>query len=229
MRNLELRMQNVVLALALCGVVLQAGKAQDTFLGRSIDQWNEQLSSSDGQRRVHAAWAIAQFAGGAAGGQEDQVHFAELVKLVSDSDSPVRYWGVQGFAAYAQRSGEKGGGQTAAVNTLIPLLEDKAAAPRIAAAQALGALGKSDQALPVLVAAMNDPQESVRIQAVAALEKLGPAARPAVETLRTATSDSSEYVKRISARALSSLEPGRQLLEPKAKAGKAKAKAKSKK
>jgi HEAT repeat protein len=136
---------------------------------------------------------------------------------------------VQGFAAYAQRSGEKGGGQTAAVNTLMPLLEDKAAAPRIAAAQALGALGKSDQALPVLVAAMNDPQESVRIQAVAALEKLGPAARPAVETLRTATSDSSEYVKRISARALSSLEPGRQLLEPKAKAGKAKAKAKSKK
>jgi hypothetical protein len=218
----------VAVVAVLCGSVAHVAFAQDTFLGRSVDEWNEQLSSSDTQKRVHAAWAIAQLAGTAAGGQEDHVHFAELVKLVSDNDSTVRYWGVQGFAAYAKRSGEKGGGQTAAVNALLPILEDKSPAPRIAAAGALGVLGKSEQALPVLVAAMSDPQESVRIQAVAALEKLGTAALPAVETLRTATSDPSEYVKRISERALTKLEQGRQPTEQESKTGKAKGKGKSK-
>jgi HEAT repeat protein len=52
---------------------------------------------------------------------------------------------------------------------------------------------------------MESPQESVRIQAVAALAKLGPAARQAVATLTAATTDPSEYVKRISSRALAQL------------------------
>ena len=86
------------------------------------------------------------------------------------------------------------------------LLADQAPAPRIAAAESLGLLGDADRALPVLVAAMSDPQDAVRIQAVAALEKLGEAARPAETTLRAATSDSSEYVKRIGARALLKLD-----------------------
>ena len=218
----------VIVGVVLWTAFVQAANAQDTFLGRSADEWSEQLTSSQGQKRVHAAWAIAQLVGRAAGGPVDQVHFAELVKLVNDSDPTVRYWGVNGLASYAERLGVKDGGQMAAVNTLVPLLDDKSPAPRIAAAQTLGVLGKTERALPVLVAAMSDPQESVRIQAVAALEKLGPAARPSLETLRTATSDSSEYVKRISERALTSLEPGRQLSEPKAKARGAKSKLKAK-
>ena len=55
-------------------------------------------------------------------------------------------------------------------------------------------------------AAMSDPQDAVRIQAIAALEKLGESARPGEATLRAATTDSSEYVKRISTRALIKLD-----------------------
>jgi HEAT repeat protein len=125
---------------------------------------------------------------------------------LNDSDPSVRYWGIQGLGSFAGRLAKRDGGQMAVVNALTPLLDDKSPAPRISAAQALGELGQSDKALPILVAAMSDPQESVRIQAVAALEKLGPAARPAQSTLQAATSDSSEYVKRISQRALARLE-----------------------
>jgi len=196
------------LVMVLCGLNAVAG-AQETFLGRSLDAWGEAVTSADQQKRSQAAWAIAQLAGKAERGPGDQVCFAELVKLTSDGDATVRYWGVVGLGSYGQRGGVKDGGQTAVVNTLMPLLDDKSAAPRIAAAEVLGLFGRVDKALPILEAAMNDSQESVRIQAVAALEKLGSAARPAQETLRKATSDSSEYVKRISQRAVVSLEAGK--------------------
>jgi HEAT repeat protein len=212
MQNSECRIQKVLsscrslaifLLVASLTLPLIAQEAQDKFLGRSAEEWSGSLTSSAGQQRTHAAWAIALLAGRQAGGPSDQVHFAELVKLISDNDPAVRYWGVMGLAAFAQR--KEGGGQTAVIKALQPLLEDKSPAPRIAAALALGQLNHVKEALPVLVAAMESPQESVRIQAVAALEKLGPAARPADATLRSATSDSSEYVKRISSRALATL------------------------
>jgi HEAT repeat protein len=193
------------LAMVLCGVT-EVAAAQETFLGRSLDAWSDAITSADQQKRSQAAWAIAQLAGNAQRGQGDQVYFAELVKLTSDGDATVRYWGVVGLGAYGQRGGVKDGGQTAVVNTLIPLLDDKSSAPRIAAAEVLGLFGRLDKALPILEAAMNDPQESVRIQAVAALEKLGGAARSSLPTLRKAASDSSQYVKRISERAVAKLE-----------------------
>jgi HEAT repeat protein len=200
------RCAELSLIIALSVGLFDVAGGEETFLGRSVDEWSTALTSSEGQKRVHAAWAIAQLASKSAGGPNDQLHFAELVKLLSDSDSSVRYWGVQGLGAFAERLAKRDGGQMAVVNALLPLLDDKSPAPRTAAAQALGVLGQSEKALPVLVAAMRDPQDSVRIQAVAALEKLGPAAKPAQATLQAATSDSSEYVKRISQRALARLE-----------------------
>jgi HEAT repeat protein len=197
--------QAIVLVVLLLGAQLDGIRGDDAFLGRSADEWTAALTTSEGQQRVHAAWAIAQLAARSAGGPNDQVHFAELVKLVSDSDATVRFWGVQGLESFARRLGAKDAGQTAVVNTLEPLLTDNSPAPRIAAAAALGVLGKTDKALPVLVAAMSNPQDAVRIQAVAALERLGLAARPAEASLKAATSDSSEYVKRISERALKRL------------------------
>jgi HEAT repeat protein len=201
--------------------------AEDSFLGRSAEEWSAALASSQGPTQIHAAWAIAQLAGRSAGGPDDEAHLAQLKKLISNNDPTVRFWGVQGLATLGQRNGKDGEG-AAILTTLEPLLADKSPAPRLAAAQTLGLLGQPAKALPVLVAAMSDPQESVRIQAVAALEELGEAARPAQATLEQATSDSSEYVKRISERALSALDPRRTPPQPKAKAGKAKSKAKSK-
>jgi len=199
-------MKCVIIFCLLLAWPTQLGYADDTFLGRSADQWSDALTASKGQERIHAAWAIAQLASRSADGPNGHVYFAELVKLISDSDPTVRYWGVQGLGWYGERVGKQGGGQSVVANTLRPLLTDKSPAPRIAAAEQLGVLGHADQALPTLVNAMSDPQESVRIQAAAAFEKLGPSARPALETIRRGTSDSSEYVKRITERALARLE-----------------------
>ena len=178
---------------------------EDAFLGRTADAWGDALTSSSGQQRIYAAWAIAQLAGRSSGAPGDQERFAELVKLIHDGDPSVRYWGVMGLSTFAARLDKGDGGKSAVINTLGPLLADASPAPRIAAAEALGQLGQADKALPVLIAAMSDPQDAVRIQAVAALDKLGPAARPAEPTLRRALSDSSEYVKRISERAVTKL------------------------
>jgi hypothetical protein len=187
--------------------VLSAAFGQDReFLGRTTAQWNQELSSATGQERVLAAWAIAQVGGRAEGTSA----LADLAQLVRDSDPTVRYWGALGLKAHGQKLAESDRSPAAAViETLQPLLAVQSAAARIAAAEALGTLGQAERALSVLVASMDDPQESVRIQAVAALEKLGPAARPAQATLEKATSDPSEYVKRISERALAALDPGR--------------------
>lgn len=211
--------------IAILGLTTELTAAEE-FLGRSFDQWSEMLTSSQPNERTYAAWAIGKLAEQSAGKPNDQVYFAELVKLVHDNDATVRYWGVLGLAGYAKSLPNKDGGQKAVINTVAPLLEDKAAAPRIAAAQTLGILGQPEKALPVLVAAMSDPQDSVRIQAAGALEAMGPAARPASATLEKGTSDSSEYVKRISERTLQSLDPNRKPPESAAKGKKNKAKAK---
>jgi HEAT repeat protein len=198
----------------------------EEFLGRSLDQWSEMLSSQQASERAYAAWALGKLAEQSAGKPNDQVYFAELVKLVHDNDATVRYWGVLGLAGYAKKLPAKDGGQTAVVNTVLPLLEDSAAAPRIAAAQTVGLLGQPEKALPVIVAAMSDPQDATRIQAASALETLGPLSRPAITTLEKGTSDSSEYVKRITQRTLESLDPNRKPPEAPAKGKKNKAKAK---
>ena len=216
--NFLLRIACVVSVLAF-GQVLAAA---DDFLGRSFQQWSEMLNSSQQSERTYAAWALSQMATAQAGRPDDQTYYAELVKLIHDNDATVRYWGVMGLAGYAQKLPQKDGGQIAVTNTLSPLLEDKAAAPRIAAAEALGKLGQADKAIPVLVAAMSDAQDSVRIQAATSLERLGPAARPAMATLEKGRTDSSEYVKRISDRSLRALDPDRKAAEPKAKKNKAK-------
>ncbi|HEY2411257.1 MAG TPA: HEAT repeat domain-containing protein [Pirellulaceae bacterium] len=200
--------------------------AADDFLGRSFEQWSEMLNGSQQTERSYAAWALGQIATERAGSPNDQVYFAELIKLIHDNDPTVRYWGVLGLAGYAHKLPAKDGGKTAVANSVTPLLEDKSAAPRIAAAQTLGLVGQPEKALPVLIAAMSDPQDSARIQAATALEKLGEAARPAIATLEKGTSDSSEYVKRISERSLQALDPNRKSAEPSAKAKKNKGKAK---
>jgi HEAT repeat protein len=210
---IEFRMMagaSMVQSTSLLLVLLSIGHtalAQEKFLGKSADEWSAALTTGSGQQRVYAAWAIAQLAGQATGGPGDHVQFAELVKLISDSDPSVRYWGALGLTGFAQQLKVGDSARGSAASALVPLLEDKAPAPRIAAAAGLGQLGQGEKALPVLVAALSDPQEATRIQAVAALEKLGPAARPAEAALKAATTDSSEYIKRISERAVKKLAP----------------------
>jgi HEAT repeat protein len=185
---------------------LPADEGTPSFLGRNIDQWSEEFTSSSGHEKVHAAWGIAQLAGSQGGSPQDAIWFSELVKLLSDRDASVRYWGVTGLAKYAAAVEAKDGGRTAVRSTLHPLLADDAPAVRIATAETVGRFGEANRALPVLLEALEHSQEPVRVQAITALENLGEAAKPAEQALRAATKDDSEYVKRIATRLLLKLE-----------------------
>jgi HEAT repeat protein len=167
------------------------------FLGRTPEQWLTQIQSKQPEERAEAAWAIAQLAP-----RDPQL----ALKLIGSDDASVRYWGVLGLQRAASSADQPDSVRELIRKSLPPALSDKALSVRIAAAETLGLVGDTERALPVLVEAMSHPHDLVRIQAVAALEKLGDDARPAEKTLRDATSDSSEYVKRISARALLKLD-----------------------
>src|SRR5438309_197148 len=108
-RKLASRCMTAIATGALLCCVITV-RADDLFLGRSLDQWNELLTSSEGSRRAYAAWGIARLAARAAGGPTDQIAFSELVKLISDSDPAVRCWGVSGLTSFAERLQPKDGG-----------------------------------------------------------------------------------------------------------------------
>lgn len=192
--------------LLLSGASVFGDDSADTFLGRTSDEWQARLSSDDPQVRAAAAWSIAQYA------ERDLQRNESLPRLmlnnldVHDKDATVRFWMIQGLQRLALARGARAEARETLRVSLQKSLEDKSPAPRLAAAETLGLLGDIEAALPVLDTAMSHPQDAVRIQAVAALERLGEAARPREATLRAATSDSSEYVKRISTRALLKLE-----------------------
>jgi hypothetical protein len=197
------------LLVAVCMANPCAAVAQEAFLGRSLDEWRAQFNASKGQQKVHAAWAIAQMAGRSTDGVSAQFTVDDLSKLAKEADPSIRYWGAVGFASLGKQLPGGDARRQAAIRALADLLQDNSPAPRIAAAGALSQLGQTEKAVPVLLTAMNDPQESVRIQAVAALELIA-STSPAVEqTLRKATTDSSEYVKRISERALAQRPQGK--------------------
>jgi len=176
------------------------------IVGRTRQELVQELATAAGQQREHAAWALAQLAAGQADASEPTVWLDDLYRLAQDDSPPVRYWGLVGLRQFLARLPADHPLRETAVQVLTHKLVDRSPAVRVAAADALAQAGQPRQALGVLVEAMASPQESVRIQAVAALERLGPAARPARDTLEAATRDSSEYVKRISARALRQLD-----------------------
>ena len=57
--------------------------AQDSFVGKTPLQWSEQLSSSQAQSRIEAAWAIAQIAGRGASPSASSGHAADWTLLAT--------------------------------------------------------------------------------------------------------------------------------------------------
>ena len=201
----------VLSTLLILGGTLSASDddAARGFLGRSSEEWRARLESHEPAQRAEAAWALAQYVE-----RNPQLNESTRLVMLDNSvfhrDATVRYWMIHGLQRLALAKETHALTREAMRLSLQKSLEDKETAPRIVAAETLGLTGDAEAALPVLIAAMSDPQDAVRIQAVAALEKLAEAARPAEATLRAATSDSSEYVKRISTRALLKLDPPKQ-------------------
>ena len=188
------------LLLAVGAMRASGDERSPAFLGRTAVEWQARLQSHSPHQRAEAAWAIGQLMDQNSADFAEIGACAELITMVADKDVTVRYWGQRGIQRLVL-SEIKLADRPAMRQALRTALADSAPAPRIVAAESLVLLEQADAAFVVLVEAMSHPQDAVRIQAVAALEKLGEAARPAEATLRAATSDSSEYVKRIATRA----------------------------
>lgn len=198
-----------ILALFAVGFPLAAAGLrgeEPRFLDRTRQEWVAAYESGGRRERLHAAWAISNFAVEQVGPTNTTLWLNELC-LLAESESPsVRYWGILGLGRLLPKLEENSTAHETAVAAIQSAMKDKSDGPRLAAAEALGRAGRVDAALPVLVAAMSSPQEAARVQAASALANLGSAARPALAALQAATTDPSEYVKRISMRAVAALE-----------------------
>jgi HEAT repeat protein len=76
--------------------------------------------------------------------------------------------------------GRMGPGATAAVPTLLELLQDASVQNRKLAAWTLGSIGQgAEEAIPALLVAVQDTNEGVRKMAREALEQIGPSGRQA--------------------------------------------------
>ena len=118
----------------------------------------------------------------------------ELVKLLGDDEPALRYWGATGLVALGKDAAP-------AVDALVRAIEDPAPNVRIAAAEALLNLGRTDDALPVLIAGLEHPTAFVRLRAINVLDRLGEQARPALPTIERARlkekSHAGDYVGRM--------------------------------
>lgn len=166
------------------------------FLGRTASDWQVRLSLGDDQDRHQAAWALSQI-----GKSADQY----LLSMSQHPDPVVRYWMIQGLGRKLARATADSQKQIYR-QPLTKALSDKSAAPRIAAADQLAQQGELDAALPVLITALDEPQESAAMQAAAALAALGKQAEPARGKLKLAAENGGEYVKRLATRALQNLD-----------------------
>jgi HEAT repeat protein len=187
------------LALSIVLLASTAAAADEaTVLGRTVSSWNCALASNDVATRHLAAWALVQAGEPAADA---------LRGALSHDDPAVRYWAVLGVARGAGQRRPDDPQRAEALAHLRARLADPAPSPRIAAAEEVARLTSANEGLSVLVAALGDPQDAVRIQAITSLERLGKTGAPARDAIERADRDSSEYVRRISSRLIRLLGP----------------------
>jgi uncharacterized sulfatase len=103
----------------------------------------------------------------------------ELKALLGDEDSAVRWWAATGLVAL-------GKGASPARDALVQALQDASPIVRVAAADALCNLGRTDAAMPVLLEALGHETPFVRLRAVNVLDRIGDDARPAAGAIRKA-------------------------------------------
>ena len=102
---------------------------------------------------------------------------AEQRKLLTDTESIVRYWAAMGFVANPT-------GAVVARDALLRALDDSSAAVRIEAATALLGAGEADRARSVLARELEGADLNAALHAARALELGGEAARPLLVRLK---------------------------------------------
>lgn len=111
--------------------------------------------------------------------RRDPKAIGELLGLLESEDAAVRYWGAVGLVALGREA-------EPAREALRKATADSAPNVRIAAAEALCQIDQVGAGLPILVECLSHRSALVRLQAINALDRLGPNARPALEAMRRA-------------------------------------------
>lgn len=161
-----------------------------THLGKTLEQWQADLVSTERLDRLLAARSIGEMAIADRSGSAKV-----LFDAMAHEDSAVRYWAVIAV-------GQMGDRGKAAANWLQDALGDEAPEVRAWAAFALANMGESDAALAVLSELLSHPNRGARLQAIHALDALGPPAAGASDVLRQALDDDFDYVRRVARHAL---------------------------
>ncbi|MFO1022467.1 MAG: sulfatase-like hydrolase/transferase [Planctomycetales bacterium] len=129
---------------------------------------------------------------------------SDLVRVATDPDPAVRWWGMTGLGL-VQSS------QPVGLETLRKGLKDESACVRVAAAGALHRKGGTKEALPVLIQALNEGESVDRLQAAIVLDEMDQDARTALNDLKKALKEKDDpqfdgkYVVRVAEQALRGL------------------------
>jgi hypothetical protein len=108
-----------------------------------------------------------------------------LLERLRDKESIVRYWAATGCAALGEQAGS-------AADQIGSLLSDPCASVRVAAAEAMCRMGRPDQGIPVLIAALKSANPRLVLHALNVLESLGQQARPALGAAAALTSEGTD-------------------------------------
>jgi len=135
---------------------------------------------------------------------------AAYTKALGDKDGAVRYWAVVGLYNRCKEQDEIEAVRTA----IVELAEDRSAAVRIAAAEAICGWTGDSRALAILVRELKNDSEAVRLHAITALDRLGDKAGDVLEDIREAAEvdvrrnvgTKLEYVRNVARKTLDKLE-----------------------
>ncbi len=122
--------------------------------------------------------------------RRDPGDLTRFVEAMGDEDANVRFWGAMGCRALGKRSAKAAG-------ALEARLDDAGEVTQVVAAEALGVLGRTDKALPVLLRHLEAGRMESGLWAINALEHLGPAALPALPAVQRAARDGKGYIQRV--------------------------------
>jgi len=161
-----------------------ATPAQPTAPARP--HWRDQLDATDLLEHLLAIKEID--------GQDPARAIPACFEALEDKDAPVRYWAVVGLHNACKDAGTI---DKACAALLGLMIADTSLSVRIAAAHALCDWGWEDQALPVLVNALEHGTDSIRLVAAIALGRIGEKARPALPEIKAAMKDTYGYVPRV--------------------------------
>ncbi|MBC2665405.1 sulfatase-like hydrolase/transferase [Novosphingobium flavum] len=139
---------------------------------------------------------------GQAAARRDPRKLALFRASLADRNEVIRYWGALGLLML-DKAAAPAAGQLAGL-----MRSDPSGPVRVVAAEALAGLGRSEESVSVLAALLESGSQPipVRLQALNALTRLGPLARPALPALRAAATVLNEYLPNAANYAIQQLE-----------------------